>query len=53
MHAAGRRPRIVVLGARGRVGRGAVRLAEEVGADIERWGRKETQVRAFCRRCQR
>lgn len=39
----GRRPVVLVIGALGRCGRGAVELCEAVGADVIRWDLEETQ----------
>lgn len=36
------RPRVVVIGARGRCGRGAVQIAEGCGLETVKWGRQET-----------
>eukprot|EP00004_Rigifila_ramosa_P024509 TRINITY_DN7128_c0_g1_i1.p1 TRINITY_DN7128_c0_g1~~TRINITY_DN7128_c0_g1_i1.p1 ORF type:complete len:1995 (+),score=422.61 TRINITY_DN7128_c0_g1_i1:669-5987(+) len=37
-----RKPRVIVIGAAGRCGRGAVALATELGLDVTQWGRADT-----------
>ncbi len=39
----GRRPRLVVIGARGRVGLGAVKFArEQLGLEVAEWDKEQT-----------
>jgi len=40
----GRAPTVLVIGAKGRSGRGAVELAQNVGAKVTQWDIEETQV---------
>ncbi|MCB1754799.1 MAG: saccharopine dehydrogenase [Gammaproteobacteria bacterium] len=42
--AGGRTPRVLVMGARGRSGRGAVELAEAAGAEVTSWDIEETRA---------
>lgn len=39
-----RRPRMIVIGALGRCGRGAIAVAEELGLDVTRWDIAETRT---------